>query len=102
MDDEVKQFEAELARLRPAPPSRTLIKRVEAELATVVAEPRSLPWMEWVLAAALPAAALIAVLLTLMPRGKDSAPVQAVASVAPQESPLKPVAAEKVLVSAVD
>lgn len=110
MDDEIKRLEGELAQLRPAAPSRALVKRVEAELATVPA-PRSLPWLEWVLAAALPAAALIALLLTLIPRGdqaiakqepKLNSPAGVVAGVAVQEAPLKPVAAEKVLVSAHD
>src|SRR5215207_9852004 len=109
MDDDIKQLEAELARLRPATPSRALIKRVEAELATVSAPP-SLPWIEWILAAALPAAALIALLLTLIPRtGETSAKQELkshspgrVAGVASLEAPLKPIAAEKVLVSADD
>jgi hypothetical protein len=109
MDNETDQLEEELARLRPATPSRTLIKRIDSELAVVVA-PRAFPWTEWILAAALPAAAVITLLLTQLPRSGDapavSDPTSSTAAGGAaldfKEASLKPVAAEKVLVSATD
>ena len=107
MDDELKQLEAELGRLRPVSPSRELVQRVGTELATVPAQ-RRMPWLEWMMAAALPAAAVIALILTLIPRSNDVAEQpkpksgESAVEIASQQTSLKPVAAEKVLVSADD
>lgn len=113
MDDELKQLEAELERLQPARPSRALVQRIEADL---IAKPepvrRTIDRMGWVFALALPAAAALALMLTLASRLRNREPaalpaVGASSEVAPvavvaNEAPLKPVAAEKVLVSADD
>jgi hypothetical protein len=109
MDDETDKLEAELSHLRPAAPSRVLLKRIDSELAVVVA-PRAFPWTEWILAAALPAAAAITLLLTQFPRSREapavSDPRSSMAAggtaIDFKEASLKPVAAEKVLVSASD
>ena len=109
MDNEINQLEAELSRLRPVPPSRALIKRIDSELAVVEVK-RAFPWMEWILAGALPAAAAIALLLTQLPRSGDAPAVSDSRSSLPtggaaldsNAASLKPVAAEKVLVSAAD
>jgi hypothetical protein len=109
MDDELKQLEAELGRLRPVSPSRELVQRVGTELATIPVQRRT-PWLEWVMVAALPAAAVIALILTLVPRLDDgmpkhdakSNPAERADGIAAKETTLKPVAAEKVLVSADD
>ena len=110
MDDETRQLEAELTRLRPITPSRALVRRIETELATASVPRRTIPWFEWCLAAALPAAALIVLLLTQFPRAGDArvnsgaTPNEplSVAGGSFREGALKPVAAEKVLVSADD
>ena len=109
MDNETDQLEAELSRLRPARPSRRLLTRIESELA-IVTVPRRFPWTEWILAAALPAAAAVTLLLTQFSRNgvdsvvaeSNSTPPAGSASIPFSEAPLKPVAAEKVLVSADD
>src|ERR1043165_7894177 len=109
MDDDIKQLEAELKQLQPIAPSGALRNRIEAELKTnpVQQMPGKVVWM-WVFAA-LPAAAAAALAVILFARqGKSSAviysgPTAAVESAArSEEAPLKPVAAEKLLVSADD
>lgn len=114
MDDETRQLEAELARLRPSPPSRALVQRIEADLAiSLTSARRSIGRMGWIFAMTLPAAAALALMLTPFSRWRNhererelptpassskAAPVAAVSS----EASMKPVAAEKVLVSADD
>lgn len=113
MDDELRQLEAELERLQPAQPSRALVQRIETSLAVAPAPARrTMGRRGWIFAVALPAAAALALMLTLFSRSRNfaptavpiavssskAAPVAAVSS----EAPLKPVAAEKVLVSADD
>ena len=106
MDDDLKQLEAELQRLRPAAPSRALLLRVERDLAAPAAQAasRAAAPVRWVWFAALPAAAAIAVMLvqysgrTPMNGSQTAAP----AVVASGDAPLKPVATENVLISASD
>ena len=109
MDNELSQLEAELARLRPAPPSRALVRRIEAELATAETR-RAFSWYDWVLAAALPAAAIMVLVLTQLPTGDESrtpaeaktSPAAETPAMAISDETLKPVTAEKLLVSAND
>ena len=103
MDDETQQLEAELKRLRPVVPSRQLMERIESELAaSSTSRPRSKTILFWL--GGLSAAAGVALLLQFGgPRLDDgtlsSPPLQALT---PTDAPLKPVAAENVLVSAND
>jgi hypothetical protein len=115
MDEDLKNFEAELMRLRPVAPSRTLEQRVERELAEAGTAPRkatALAKVHWVWFVALPAAAALALLLS---RPGERSPAQdkgnttgmAATSVAPTATvvatdALKPVAAENVLYAARD
>lgn len=111
MDDEGLNLEAELKRLQPATPSRALLERIDRELACVPA-PGRLAAIRWLWLAALPVAAAVAVVvLHFAPRsanGRAAAPSAAQtvrsagASSTPRDVPLKPVAAENVLVSARD
>ena len=109
MDNELSQLEAELARMRPADPTRALVRRIEAELANVEV-PRGFSWYDWMLAAALPAAAMIVLVLTQLPPGDETrTPIEAKVSppaetqaLATSDDALKPVTAEKLLVSADD
>src|SRR5687767_9481445 len=107
MDNELDQLEAELARMRPAAVSRALLQRVEVELTPVRAK-RAFTWIEWILVGALPAATIIVLLLTHFstPAARDAQPdaitsgAARVAARANSDATLKPVAAEKLLVSA--
>lgn len=109
MDDELQQLEAELRQLRPTIPSARLTRKVGARLAEVSGR-KDRRWLGWLLAGALPAAALIAVMITLFAAKRHDAGPQdsregltmEAGETAPQEVRLKPVAAEKVLVSADD
>lgn len=103
MDDELQHLEAELTRLRPASPSRALRDRVARSLAREAAQ-RSTPLVRLMWFAALPAAAALAVALVQFSR-RGPAPLPAdrnSVAVTPGDAPLKPVAAENVLVSARD
>lgn len=110
MDDELYQLEAELKRLRPAAPSRELATRMERDLAPQAHRPRA--HIRWLWAALLPAAAAIAIGFVQFFRGPESRPAlpanvppafRAVADAgSTYEAPLKPVAAENVLVAASD
>lgn len=101
MDDELQALEAELQRLRPAPPSPALRARLQRALA---APPASHPnrrtdW--WWLTLPVAAAAMIVLNLKL----QDSAPTSpepALAGQAAVHDTLKPVAAENVLYAAAD
>ena len=109
MDDDLLHLEAELKRLRPASPSRELVARLQDELS----RPAPRYWrgarLFWL--AALPAAAALALMQTLW---RSKAPAASIASersassepaaatVPMNESALRPVAAENVLVSASD
>jgi hypothetical protein len=110
MDDELQQLEAELKQLEPSAPPRELVARLERELNC---EPvrRPLAGLRW-LWVALPAAAAIAMVLVqfsgspkpiLVPLGNTISTAHSlVIAAAPNETPLKPVAAENVLISATD
>lgn len=107
MDDELQQLEAELKRLQPVAPAPTLVDRVERELASTPAR-RRLTEVHW-LWAALPAAAAVALVFVQFVHERPNAsavepPRMAppVAEVAGAPDPLKPVAAENVLVAAAD
>ena len=96
MDDELIEFEADLKRLRLAPPSRDLLVRIERELDSPA--PR-LPRVWWLLAGALPAAAALAIVIAFLV-GRDRTRVDA-ADVRPP-APFQPVAAENLLYAARD
>lgn len=109
MDDELHQLEAELKRLRPSAPSRELLGRIDDDLRTEVPGRPLLP-IRWLWLAALPAAAAFAIVFSqrsphpgagdqTQSRSALRAPNRGDASV---DAPLKPVAAENVLVSASD
>jgi hypothetical protein len=113
MDDDLKQLEAELQRLRPAAPSKALEARVARDLAapapSVARRPRAA--VHWLWSAALPIAAALAVVALLPGQRRertnaDSSTAPRMASVSigatPGSSALKPVAAENVLYSAQD
>jgi hypothetical protein len=107
MDDELKQLEAELKQLKPALVSRRLTDRIEADLrAQPEAAPRRSIFPAWWIA--LPIAAAVALAFTPLFRKPASTPMPpASASIAAGASGgggayLKPIAAEKLLVSADD
>jgi hypothetical protein len=114
MDDDLSQLEAELKRLRPAAPTRDFLARIERELAAPIAQRVATPvrraaplW--WLWAGALPAAAALAVMITLATRSRPpvAAPTTAVVQALPTPAPesiaaFKPVAAENVLYAAQD
>jgi hypothetical protein len=100
MDEDLKQLEAELKRLRPAAPTRDFLARVARELdapAPVVAPARRATPLWWLWAGALPAAAALAVMITLAVRHRQSPAVATppVAVVTP--SPSKPTPAEELI-----
>jgi hypothetical protein len=88
MDDELKNLEAELARLRPVQPSSGLAGRIGGELSPVG---RFLPLWSWTALAAAAAAAVASMIF-------NARPTVAAAS----QAVFKPVAAQQVLVSARD
>ena len=121
MDDDLQKLEAELKLLRPAAPTRDLLARIERELATPLAAtvPAHRPsrlW--WLWAGAVPAAAALAVMVTLRTRNHQApspiaAPTPASVAATPQPTnaeqlvaesaaAFKPVAAENVLYAAQD
>lgn len=103
MDDELKDFEAELRRLEPARPSAALADRIGRALATVAPSmPRAT--IRWVWFAAAPAAAALALLLSRpeIPASARSHPLAAVEPSANASELLKPVAAENILYGARD
>jgi hypothetical protein len=109
MDDDLDQLEAELKRLRPAAPSRTITTRIERELAMQRRPQRAS--IHWLWSAALPIAAAIA-LMALVPGRRPaekageakiaSGPASVQPASQPSASALKPVAAENVLYAARD
>ena len=107
MDDDLNNFEAELKRLRPASPSRVLSERGGRDLAPTTHVQSLAPW-RWVWFAVLPAAAAFVVVFlqySRRPAGLDSPGRSVVVTnaVLPSaDTPLKPVTAENVLVSARD
>lgn len=107
MDDDLNNLEAELKRLRAAPPSRVLLERVGRDLAPAT-QAQPLAPLRWVWFAVLPAAAAFVVVFVQYSRRSvdvDSpgrVVVTASAGLPSADTPLKPVAAENVLVSARD
>lgn len=112
MDDELKQLEAELTRLKPAAPSHDLTARIEREL-EATPEHHSRASIRWLWVAVLPVAAAVAItVMQFSPRSKSASDPVAAGNPSVQrplgvvavsgEVSLKPVAAENVLVSATD
>src|SRR5215217_7060245 len=109
MDDELQQLEVELKRLQPVAPSAALSRRIETQL-TASAKQRVFPGIAWIGALALPAAAVIALIMANNPGIRRQAALPearivkgpARAGVNATDAPLKPIAAEKILVSADD
>jgi hypothetical protein len=119
MDDDLLKLEAELKRLRPAAPTRDFLARMARELdasATVAPVVRRSAPLWWLWAGALPAAAALAVMITLATRTRPAIPSAAVPPpitamakptvaeqlVAESTAAFKPVAAENVLYSVQD
>lgn len=108
MEDDLIQLEAELKRLRPAPLSAALTRRIASELGEPPAAPapayRAWSWF------ALPAAAAVSALLVQLAESRlaqDPArnavrSGEAAAGAAGAEARYQPVAAEKLLVAASD
>src|SRR3954467_9976151 len=107
MDDDFQQLETELKGLRPAKPSRALVSRIENELAIAPkSAARSQVWWLWTVA--LPVAAGVAFVVVQFSPKRPVRSEQTVAknppsaaqalTVTANEAPLKPVAAENVLV----
>jgi anti-sigma-K factor RskA len=113
MDDELKQLENELRRLTPAAPSPELLARIDRDLAVSALEAGPAadalrkragfgPWWWWI-AGALPAAAAVAFLLARRPTVSDvSAGTTEAPGATAEQTALKPVAAENLLVAAQD
>jgi hypothetical protein len=104
MDDDLQQLEAELKSLRPGALSRELLARLERELAPA-APVRRASAMWWLWAAALPAAAALALLVTLnawRPRSNPAQKISPTDVAASELAVFKPIAAENVLYSASD
>ncbi|HUR59747.1 MAG TPA: hypothetical protein VM029_18655 [Opitutaceae bacterium] len=108
MDDDLDQFEAELKRLHPAPPSRAVAARIESELGR-----GRMPRVnfQWLWSAVLPIAAAVTLLTVVpgqRPAGRPGGIKMAANPAATQpaapgvESAFKPVAAENVLYAARD
>lgn len=96
MDDDFAQLEAELRRLRPAAPSQGLAARIGHELIIGPAS-ASDGRLHWLWSGGLPAAVALAALLLQFGHGsRDSV------SAPTSDAPLKPVAAENLLVSVRD
>jgi nitroreductase len=121
MDDDLQQLEAELKRLRPAAPTRDFLARVARELdepVPVKRPARRAAPLWWLWAGALPAAAALAVMVTLATRHRTSPaatpqpiviaapspskPTPAEELIAESAAAFKPVAAENVLLAAQD
>lgn len=98
--DNDEQLEAELKQFRPAAPPRRLVENIASELSAGSSR-RSMPGVAWPWAVALAAAAALAFLLPQF-GNNPVAPVASAVPAASPESAFKPVAAEKVLVSAND
>lgn len=98
--DDLSKLEAELRALRPAPLSEALVARVSRELAVAAAPARNAS-LHWAWAFALPAAAaILAMLLQVVPMRRADTGYDF--AMRPAEAELKPVAAENVLVSVRD
>ncbi len=98
MDDELKDLEAELRRLRPAPVTDRLWARLEGELATAAPPPAAPADWRWLWSFALPAAAAAALMVWQPGR---PAPARGTGAVLAGGA-LRPVAAENLLVRARD
>lgn len=96
MDNPLQELEAELKRLRPIAPSRSLTENIGRKLA---ARPRRNVWA-WT---ALPLAAMVAGFVLLQERPVAPTPTVAIAppipapAMAPASTPYKPVSAENLL-----
>lgn len=102
MDEELQQLEVELGRMRPVAPSSALKRRLAAELG---GKRRRLVRVTWFWAAALPAAAALAFMVSQAPGLKPAVPtppLSTASSVSSSEVMLKPVLAENILVAAQD
>ncbi|MBL9200681.1 MAG: hypothetical protein JNL39_09255 [Opitutaceae bacterium] len=98
--DDLSKLEAELRSLRPAPVSTALTARIARDLAAAAPPRREAP-LHWFWAIALPAAAaVVAMLLQVLPERRAESSLAA--ALRPAEAQLKPVAAENVLVSVRD
>jgi len=96
MDDDFRDLEAELGRLRPAAPRRELVSRIERDLAPRRAAPRRWLWV------AMPAAAALAAAAVLWVRW-EAAPAREAPAARPAATPaMKPVAVRDVLVGSRD
>lgn len=105
MDDELDQLEAELKRLRPMAPSDELIARLGRELDRAPANRRAgRTW--WLWAGALPIAAALAILITVVTRPDAGrafpVPPSASAVDGSADAPFQPVAADNLLYAARD
>ncbi|MSU49893.1 MAG: hypothetical protein EXS37_12550 [Opitutus sp.] len=113
MDDEHQDLEAELKRLRPAALPNELLLRVERQLADepgTAARPNAS--MHWIWAVALPVAAAVSVMWVqfsnrpapTIPSTVSTVPATLAFAVATRHEPepMKPVAAENLLISASD
>jgi hypothetical protein len=101
MDDDFKQLEAELKRLRPAAASKILETRIARDLATA-AKPARRASVHWLWSAALPIAAALAIVALLPKSGTGVPPVVRSTHGQDARATLKPVTAENVLYSAQD
>jgi hypothetical protein len=100
MDEELQQLEAELKRLRPAPPSRKLEVEIARELDTAVQLESGSRWLWW---GALPAAAAVAILMGVsLRRDYVGRPAEREPVTTLESGLLKPVAAENILYAARD
>lgn len=98
--DDLSKLEADLRGLRPVPVSAALTARIARDLAESAAPKREAP-LNWFWAVAVPAAAaVVAMLLQVLPERRAENALAAAAR--PAETQLKPVAAENVLVSVRD
>jgi hypothetical protein len=65
MDDDLQNLEHELKEFRPVAPSRALTARIESELVRDIASPTQASPAWWLWAAALPVAAVLAVMAAI-------------------------------------
>jgi hypothetical protein len=101
MDDDLQKFENELRELRPVAPARTLMARIECELARdESAPPAARAW--WLWAGALPAAAALAVMVAMAVKRSEAPRIDEPRPAAESQALLKPVAAENILYAARD
>ena len=102
MDDDLQSLEAELNRLRPVAPSRSVERAIARDLTESARRRRGIgPWL-W--AAALPAAAAIAIVAIIAKKPVETgfAKTESARSATDGAATFKPVAAENVLYAARD